>query len=304
MIKAITAVNDRGESLRIELTKPMETGFLVKNIDGLGPGKATINTTEMATYDGAMYNSSRFNQRTITITFKYLNVPTIEDVRQKSYKYFPINQQITLIVETTNRTAEINGWVESNEANIFDKAETATISIVCPDPYFKLYGSKGTEVHVFYGVDALFEFPFENDSLTEPILEFGSIQEKREQNIFYTGDAEVGMSFIMNALGEVGDVIIYNVRTREQMRILESRLVALTGEKLHKGDTITITTGKGEKGITLLRDGDTYNILNVLDKGTTWLTLKKGDNLLAYSASYGAEFLEFKIENRVIYEGV
>lgn len=304
MIKAITAVNDRGESLRIELTKPMETGFLVKNIDGLGPGKATINTTEMATYDGAMYNSSRFNQRTITITFKYLNVPTIEDVRQKSYKYFPINQQITLIVETTNRTAEINGWVESNEANIFDKAETATISIVCPDPYFKLYGSKGTEVHVFYGVDALFEFQFENDSLTEPMLEFGSIQEKREQNIFYTGDAEVGMSFIMNALGEVGDVIIYNVRTREQMRILESRLVALTGEKLHKGDTITITTGKGEKGITLLRDGDTYNILNVLDKGTTWLTLKKGDNLLAYSASYGAEFLEFKIENRVIYEGV
>lgn len=304
MIKAITAVNDRGESLRIELTKPMETGFLVKNIDGLGPGKATVNTTEMATYDGAMYNSSRFNQRTITITFKYLNAPTIEDVRQKSYKYFSINQQITLIVETTNRTAEINGWVESNEANIFDKAETATISIVCPDPYFKLYGSKGTEVHVFYGVDALFEFPFENDSLTEPMLEFGSIQEKREQNIFYTGDAEVGMSFIMHALGEVGDVIIYNVRTREQMRILESRLVALTGEKLHKGDTITITTGKGEKGITLLRDGDTYNILNVLDKGTTWLTLKKGDNLLAYSASYGAEFLEFKIENRVIYEGV
>lgn len=304
MIKAITAINERGESLRIELTRPLETGFLVKSIDGLGPGKATINTTEMATYDGALYNSSRFNKRNITITFKYLNVPTIEDVRQKSYKYFPINQKITLIVETSNRTAEIDGWVESNEPVIFDKSETATISIICPYPYFKLYGSAGTNVSVFYGVDALFEFPFENESVDEPTIEFGAIQEKREQNIYYAGDAEVGMKIIMHALGEVGDVIVYNVQTREQMRILESRLVELTGSKLVYGDTITINTSKGEKGIWLEREGDTINILNVLDKGTSWLTLRKGDNLLAYSATYGAEFLEFKIENRIIYEGV
>lgn len=304
MIQGLTVINDRGEQLKIDLFRPLESGFLITNIEGLGPGKATINTTEMATYDGSLYNSSRANQRNIVITFKYLDVPTIEDVRYLSYKYFPLNRKITLIVETTNRVAEIDGWVESNEPDIFSDAETASISIICPYPYFKLHGSAGTNVTVFYGVDALFEFPFENADVESPLLEFGAIQQKMQQNIYYDGDAEVGMKIVMHALGEVGDVTIYNMQTREQMRIPEARLVALTGKKIVYGDTITINTNKGEKSITLERDGITTNILNVLDKGTSWLTLRKGDNLLSYAASSGAEYLEFKIENQIIYEGV
>mgnify|MGYP006331074111 CR=1 FL=1 len=303
MIRAIVIENERSEQLRLTLSNPLETGFMVANVDGLGPGKATINTTPMATNDGALFNSSRINERTITITFIYLPVPTVEDVRQLSYKYFPLNRKIKLIVETDNRTAEIDGYVESNEPVIFSKQEGATISIRCPNPFFYLYGKLGTNVTVFYGVNALFQFPFSNEGL-DPVIELGAIQEKRSQNIYYAGDSEVGMKIIMHALGEVGDVIIYKVETREQMRIPMARLEALTGSPLVEGDVVTINTNKGEKGAWLEREGKTINILNCLDKNTDWLTLLKGDNLLAYSASFGAEFLEFKIENRVIYEGL
>lgn len=63
-------------------------------------------------------------------------------------------------------------------------------------------------------------------------------------------------------------------------------------------------TVKGKKSITLLRNGKTTNILNCLDKNADWFQLAKGDNVFAYTAEEGSTNLQFKIENRVIYEGV
>lgn len=45
-------------------------------------------------------------------------------------------------------------------------------------------------------------------------------------------------------------------------------------------------------------------VLNALDKESDWFQLTKGDNIFAYTADEGAENLQFKIENRIIYEGV
>lgn len=304
MVNALTVINSLGEQLRIELRNPRETGFAVKSITGLGPPKANINTTEVITNDGSLYNSSRVNQRNIVISFLYLPVPTIEEVRQSSYKYFPINKEVTLIVETDKRIAMTKGYVEANEPDIFSKQEGATISIVCPDPYFYLYGTDGVTVSVFRGVVSMFEFPFSNESLNENLIQLGAIQESTAQNIYYEGDSDVGMDIIMEAEGEVGDITIYKLTTREQMRLSSEKLAALTGSGLVKGDKVIIKTSRGEKGVTLYRQGDEINILNALDKGANWIRLTKGDNLIAYTTSRGGEYLNFWIENKVIYEGV
>lgn len=304
MVNALTVINSLGEQLRIELRNPRETGFAVKSITGLGPPKANINTTEVITNDGSLYNSSRVNQRNIVISFLYLPVPTIEEVRQSSYKYFPINKEVTLIVETDKRIAMTKGYVEANEPDIFSKQEGATISIICPDPYFYLYGTDGVKVSVFRGVVSMFEFPFSNESLNENLIQLGAIQESTAQNIYYEGDSDVGMDIIMEAEGEVGDITIYKLTTREQMRLSSEKLAALTGSGLVKGDKVIIKTSRGEKGVTLYRQGDEINILNALDKGANWIRLTKGDNLIAYTTSRGGEYLNFWIENKVIYEGV
>lgn len=52
------------------------------------------------------------------------------------------------------------------------------------------------------------------------------------------------------------------------------------------------------------RNGKTTNILNCLDKNADWFQLAKGDNIFAYTAEYGSTNLQFKIENRIVYEGV
>lgn len=419
MIKSVTVTNHLGESLILELTRPDLSGFIVKEIDGLGPVKADINTTKRATMDGTAYNSASAGQRDITFQLQFYTtgIESIEDIRHRSYKYFPLKKQVTIRVETDNRTSETIGYVESNEPNIFSNEEGCTVVVICPDPYFY---SLRTDETIFYGVEPSFEFPLFNDSPTEAMLELGLIKSKSEENVFNSGDAEIGLSIIMHATGDVSNVTIYNLDTRERMDIDTSKmpnsyreqainnddiewttgavlnynvgsvntssgvsdsavsdfievipnsvanytvvnngpddslLIAaydsdqnylgnddsvvvhakgtFSGEykipanasyvristgaggsftfnkavdrKIMAGDTITINTTHGNKSITLLRQGQKFNILNCVSKTSKWFTLRKGDNLFAYKAETGAEHLQFRMENKVAYIGV
>ena len=302
MIKSVTVTNYLGDSIKLELTKPDLSGFVVTSITGLGAGKADINTTDMSTNDGSLYNSARAQQRNIVLSLQYLFKDTIEDVRHLSYKYFPIKKKVKLLIETDNRNLEIEGYVESNDPNIFSKEESADISIICPYPFF--YSGDGVQTTVFSGVEPMFEFPFSNESLNTNLLIMGEIQNRTENVVVYNGDIETGVTITIHAIGEAGGITIYNVTTREIMAINTDKIARFTGSGIIAGDDIIICTVKGEKSVTLLRSGKTYNILNCLDRNTDWFELVKGDNLFAYVAEFGMSNLQFKIENRLVYEGV
>lgn len=304
MIHSITVTNYLGDSITLELTRPEQSGFIVKSVDGLGPAKGNVNTVEVSTNDGGVFNSARLNIRNPVLDLVFLETATetIEDIRHKSYKYFPVKKKVKLLIKTDNRVSEIDGYVEHNEPAIFSNQEGCQISIICPYPYF--YSAGESNITVFSGIEPLFEFPFKNESLVTNLLEMGEIQNSAEQVITYNGDAEIGVTIIIYAIGDASNVTIYNAGTREVMRIDTDKLAALTGEGIVAGDEITIKTTKGDKSITLLRGGITTNILNCLDKNADWFQLVKGDNVFVYTAETGNSNLQFRIENRVIYEGV
>lgn len=304
MIKSVTIINYLNEKLVLELGRPDKSGLLIKSIEGLGPSEATINAKEIATSDGALFNSARVNSRNIVLTLGFLFHPTVEDMRQLTYKYFPIKQRLTIRIETDNRIAETYGYVETNEPNIFQKEETTQISIICPDAYFYSAGSDGNNVTVFSGIEDAFEFPFSNESLTENLIEFGKIHYSQEQTVYYNGDAEIGIIITIHAIGTAKNVTIYNTGTRGIMKIDTEKIEQLTGYGIINGDDIIISTVKKDKYIHLLRNGEYINILNALDKDSEWFQLTKGDNIFAYTAEEGATNLQFKIENRTLYEGV
>lgn len=303
MIRSITIRNHLDNSIKLELTRPDLSGFIIKSIDGLGPTKANINTADIATNDGSIFNSSRLDKRNITLDLEFFQTDTesIEDIRQKTYKYFPVKQRVCITVETDNHTLETEGYIESNEPNIFSKNEGTNISIICPDPFFY---SKDVDETIFSGVEPLFEFPFSNESLTTPLIEFGAIQNKTEQVIVYEGDGKVGISIYIHALGSVSNIKIANVKTREIMILNTDKLATLTGSSIKAGDNIVINTQKGNKNVTLLRDGVRTNILNCIEKGSQWFTLVKGDNIFAYTTDSGSSNLQFYITNKVAYDGV
>lgn len=307
MIYSLAVTNYLGDRIKLELGRPENTGFLVKSITGLGPVKANVNTTEVATNDGSMFNSARLSQRNIVIQLAFVHSiygEDIEEIRQKSYKYFPIKKNVELVIETDNRYVRTIGYIESNEPDIFSKQEGTQISIICPDPYFYSASEDGNNVTDFYSIDPVFEFPFSNESLNEPLLIFGEIQIKTEGVITYHGDSEIGVMIYIHAIGPATNINIYNTETREVMSINTTKLEALTGKGIVASDDIIINTLKGEKSITLVREGKSYNILNCLDKNTDWFTLVKGDNIFAFTAESGVTNLQFRIENKVIYEGV
>ena len=303
MIKSITATNYLGESIKMELARPEKSGFIVYSISGLGPGKAYINTTEVSTDDGGLFNSARLPSRNIVLGLMFMWKDSIEEARHRSYKYFPLKKKVKLLIETDTRTAEIEGYVDANEPNIFSKSEGSDISIICPNPYFYSVEDDHSEV-VFSGNESAFEFPFSNESLTDNVIELSITRNVAEQVVTYTGDAEIGVTITINMLASATNITIYNTGTRELMRINTDKLEAFTGSGLQSGDEITICTVKKRKSITLLRSGKTTNILNCLDRNPDWFSLAKGDNVFAFTAESGANNLQFKIAHQVIYEGV
>ena len=305
MIKSITVTNHLGDSIKLDLARPELSGFAVTSITGLGPGTATINTTEMSTSDGSLFNSSRLPARNIVLSLQYMWITSIEDARHRSYRYFPIKKKIKLLIETDNRSAEIEGYVETNDPTIFSQSEGSEISIICPNPFFYSAGADGTVVTVFQGVEPLFEFPFSNESIADSLIEMGSINANaNKKSIVYTGDAEVGVNINIRALGEVSNVTIHNVGTRETIRIDTDKLETFTGSGIIAGDAIEICTIKGKKSVTLTRDGNVINILNCLGKNPNWFQLVKGDNVFAYTAESGATNLQVVFTNQTVYEGV
>lgn len=314
MIKSITITNHLNEHITFEMTSPEKSGFVVRFIDGLGPPKANVEMTEMSLMDGAVYNSARAQSRNIVFSLMFLfpstalgysesQVERLEITRQKTYKYFPLKTRIKITIETDERLCETYGYVESNTPDIFSKDGGTVISIVCPDSY--LFSSSIYATNFAY-VNALFEFPFSNESLTVKLLEFSTINSYTERTITYTGDADIGMLMSIHAVGAIENIAIYKLYPGPS-KIIEidtDKLLALTGEGIHFGDDIIISTVKGNKYAILIRDGITTNILNCLAKYPDWIQISRGDNIFSIAAEVGEEYLQFKIENQIAYEGI
>lgn len=94
MIKTVTVTNYLGDKMVLDLFNPKRSGFAVKGITGLGPVKATVNTTEVPTDDGSLYNSARLNERNIVISLGFDWIPLIEDARERLWRIIILRKLI------------------------------------------------------------------------------------------------------------------------------------------------------------------------------------------------------------------
>lgn len=302
MIHSFEITNHLGESVELELMFPEKSGFIVQSVDGLGPSKANINSSELSGADGSVFNSSRVNSRNLVFNLKFLPTPRIEDTRLKSYKYFPIKKRIKIKITADNRICYTYGYIESNDVDIFSSWVSTQISIICPDPYFYDVLQRVVKLS---GIYPRFEFPFSNESLTEPLLEFSEMELTSVVNVEYEGDVSVGITLLIHALGSAEDITFYNEYTLESMFIDTDRLAALlVGGGIKAGDDIIISTVIGKKSALILRDGEYTNILNALSRDSDWFQLSKGSNVFGFTCLDGEENLQISIIHDVLYEGV
>lgn len=310
MIKSVTAVNFKGESIKMDLFHPESSGFIIIKIDGIGPGKATVTKNDSKVYDGGTITSARLPSRNIKMEIQFLWVNSIEDVRHKSYKYFPLKKPITLIFETDTRTVEIEGVVESNEPDIFSSEESTNISIICPDPYFYASGENARSRTEFSGINPMFEIPsdigYSNESLTEALTEISALYVQSERGIMNYGEVDIGVIISIKPLAIVkGILTISNITLGQNMSFDLNKIKTITEYDFHLGDELVINTLRGKKSVTLAREGKNYNALSCIDTRTDWIYLTSGENTFTYYLDgEGIEDLQFSVTNSILYEGV
>lgn len=308
MIRSITITNYLNESMTIDMMSPEKSGLAVSNIDGLGPAEANISSSDLASSDGAIFNSARLSTRQLVFTLLLVpneqidEISNAEKVRRQIYKYFPIKKKATITFKTDEKEAYVTGYVETCEATIFDQNTSVDVTVLCLDPHFYDISKTSTK---FSGTTAAFSFPFSSINTS---IKFGSIITKTYNNIYYSGDSEVGILFNIHAIGEVRNLKIYNTGTHESMIFNDDQIKALTGSTIINGDDIGISTVQGSKAVKLTRDGIEYNILNALNRDADWFLLNKGDNSFAFTADDDAISsplnLIFSINSSIIYEGL
>lgn len=298
MINSVSVVNDRGERLDLILRFPQLSGFIVANIDGLDPPKSNINMTELSSLDGSVFNSARVVNRNIVLRLIFLEHDTIEQTRHNLYRFMPIKSKVRFEVHTDERDIYTEGYVESNQVTIFSNQEFASISILCPDPYFY---SVEDNVVSYIGSVPMFEFPFENEVGTNS-LEFSEAGGECVLSVENNSNFRIGFEMDIHLFGGTGDIAIENHQTDQYLVISSAAIEEVMGSTLQMGDTIKLSTVSGKKSLTLNRNGEIYNILYALGRRYDWVQLAPGLNAIEVKGN-GIRNTDISLTVKTIYEG-
>ena len=244
MLTRVEAVSRRGNLLNLTLDD-LDSGLLVDEIDGLGPVKATITSSDFAQLDGSQFQSSRRENRNIIITISLepdWSIETVEDLRRRVYDHFMPKSDVELKLYFDNRnTLSIKGMVESAEPEIFSAEPKIVVSIICFDPDF-----------VDYELQLVEGFTSESITATE---------------VYYDGTVEAGFNFGLFVDRNLTDFSIYmNESQMDFSGILQA------------GDLLNIRTIPGDKFVRLTRTGNESSYLYGISPQSKWLTLEPGNN--------------------------
>lgn len=147
MITLIRIYNEGSDFIELSLSDS-SAPYFVKNIDGLGPVNATISTTTYVTKDGGSFQNARTEMRNLVMQIG-LNPSYVDsadpygDLRRDMYPILNPKNKVTVVIFSDKmETLFIEGWVETFDPTIFSKDPDFTVSILCPDPYFKGFEPK------------------------------------------------------------------------------------------------------------------------------------------------------------------
>lgn len=255
MLYKVEARTPRGDLLTLQL-EDISNGYIVAEINGLDPIKASITTTKFANARGAAYQSSTLPERNITLTLEYdkFHVDSVEVLRNRLYPFFMSMQEVSLrFYMESGLTVDIDGYSESMESPLFVQDPKADISIICPEPDF---------------------------IATTPIIETGLFtSDGSPRYVNYDGTAPVGLVFVVNVAHTVSDITFYQTAPNGDLYSMEF------AGSLIAGDVLTISTIEGDKYATLTRAGVDSSVLYGISPQSKWLEMQHGTNALRVYAT-------------------
>lgn len=256
MLVEVEARTEQGALLSLPLESTFN-GFVVEEIDGLDPVKATIVTSNFAQVDGSHHHASRREARNILMRIglepDYVNT-NVQGLRTRLYNFFMPKAKVHLRFKlSTGLEVDISGVVESFESKLFSREPVVNLSILCVRPDF-------------IGADKI-EVSGSTTAMTSEI------------HIPYEGTVETGVLFKLNLDRVLSEFIVFHRPPGGVVRRFEFV------SPMQSGDQLVINTVSGEKSADLIRNSVANSILYGVAPHAQWMELLPGDNHIRVQAT-------------------
>lgn len=246
-------------------------------------------------FDGAVAESRRVNHRNIVFDFEYDGGNKL-GARQQTINTFNVHQDIRIDIRYGDNRKKIFGYTEELHAppvNVHNDFR-ARVSIICPNPYFLDYDDTTTSL-ITWSPAWIFPMTIPNHRKHKGLV-FGRRKKKSFINLYNEGDVETGMIITLKASSTVKNPFILNVDTREHITVEGT---------MQSGEVYIIDTNPGNKGIEILNNPDGIkNGYRLMSEDSSFIQLRKGDNIIRYGAEEGVDNLDISIEYSNKYLGV
>jgi hypothetical protein len=249
MLTMVEVYTAQGDVLALPLSD-VSTGYVVKDISGLDPVKATLVSSPFASIDGVQFQSSRLDARNIVLKLglePYYGNTTIATLKQRLYSFFMTKSLVRfLFYEDGTPFVQIMGRVETCDIPKFAKEPEATISVMCFEPDFIAVNPVDLDGFSTSGTTA--------------------------QPFVYEGSVPTGFVFSLRANRALSDFTIYTQPATNDLFTLGFSAPLLSG------DIVEISTIPGNKYAALIRSGIRSPILYGVSPTANWMSLQPGVN--------------------------
>lgn len=286
MAKRIVCMSYLGEKITFDYKFP----FFLESVDGLHEVLGVVAGMKSAYAIGESYVGTSIEKRNIVIKGAIRN--DIIANRQKLYRVFPLKSTGTLYYYEGDLKRKINYKVESIRVNEKGLHRHFQISLICQNPYFT-----DLEPTIMQMATWSPAFKFALRIPRDSGIVFGRKNTTSMATIQNDTNIEFGMTITFTANDTVENPSLFNVDTREEMKIEKT---------MSAGDKIIVNTYRQNKNIVYIpiSTGIEENINNLMVYGSKFLQVHHGSNTFRYNADTGVDNLEAVIEYSNEYEAV
>lgn len=276
--------------LKEKVTFTYEFPFYLETVDGIHEVLGTISGIKSAFTVGEQYIDTAVEKRTIIISGIIRD--NFIDNRQKLYRVFPLKSFGTLYYYEEHIERKISYQVQDVKVSEKGYPRKFQITLVCPTPYFTDINKTTLQMATW---SPAFKFPLKISQSAG--IKFGTKNKTSMATINNTSNIEFGLTIIFKANDTVVNPSLFNVESREEMKIEKT---------MNAGDQIIVTTLRDNEDIIYIpaNSDDQVDINNLMAYGSKFLQVHHGLNTLRYNADENVNNLEAKIEYFNEYEAV
>lgn len=235
-------------SLPLQSSTP---GYMIREIEGLDPVKATITASEFGQLDGSQFQSARREPRDVKLRIGlepyFAGGSSVEALRAEMYKCCMPKSTVKLTFYIDDVASYvISGTVETFETPLFSKDPEVAISIRCFDPDFQ--------------------------AIAETTVSGNTVADGTEQTITVAGTVETGFLFTLSVNRSIAGFSLYRRRPDGTIAQMDVTMALVSG------DVVKISTAPKNKYATLTRASVTTSILYAVSTTAKWTPLYPDQN--------------------------